>query len=102
MTSMSEGVIGVAEAKRRFSELLDRVAAGERIVIERRGKPAVVLVRPEEAPMPSPRPAPKGFASLAGAFSDWPEFGEVMDEVYASRRDAGQKPDPFGDYQPDE
>lgn len=33
--------VGVAEAKRRFSELLDRVAGGEHIVVARRGRPAV-------------------------------------------------------------
>jgi antitoxin (DNA-binding transcriptional repressor) of toxin-antitoxin stability system len=33
------------EARERFSELLDRVARGEEVVILRRGKPVVRLVR---------------------------------------------------------
>jgi prevent-host-death family protein len=39
----------MAETKRRFSELLDRVARGETIAITRRGVPAAMLV-PVSAP----------------------------------------------------
>src|SRR5204863_1454909 len=77
--------IGVAEAKRRFSELLDRVAGGERIVVERRGRPAVVLVPPHEAAASGARPAPVGFASLAGALADLLEVDEMHREL-AHRR----------------
>jgi prevent-host-death family protein len=38
--------VGAFEAKTRLSALLDRVAAGEEIVITRRGKPVARLVRP--------------------------------------------------------
>ncbi len=41
---MTDETLGVAEAKRRFSELIERVGRGERFVICRRGKPAVALV----------------------------------------------------------
>lgn len=34
---------GIAEAKARFSELIDRAARGEEVVIARHGKPAVRL-----------------------------------------------------------
>ncbi len=40
--------VSVAEAKAHLSELIDRVAAGERLVITRRGKPVMELVRPAE------------------------------------------------------
>lgn len=35
--------VGVGEAKARLSELLDRVEAGDRVVVTRRGTPIAVL-----------------------------------------------------------
>jgi prevent-host-death family protein len=86
--------IGVAEAKRRFSELLDRVADGERIVVERRGRPAVVLVAPHDEAASNARPAPVGFASLAGALAELPELDEILRDVAEARRDATDRPGP--------
>jgi len=86
--------IGVAEAKRRFSELLDRVADGERIVIARRGVPAVVLVPPHEEAASGARPAPVGFASLAGALAELPELDEILRAVAAARTGATDRPGP--------
>lgn len=86
--------IGVAEAKRRFSELLDRVAHGERIVVERRGLPAVVLVPPHEEAASGARPAPVGFASLAGALAELPRLDEILSEVAAARTRATDRPGP--------
>jgi len=80
--------VGVAEAKRRFSELLDRVAAGERIVVARHGRPAVVLAPPYEEHASGARPAPAGFASLAGALADWDDFEEMTREMHDARRKA--------------
>ena len=37
-------IVNVAEAKSRFSELISRAAAGERIVIRRRERPVAVLI----------------------------------------------------------
>ena len=47
-------------------KLIDRVRAGERIVVTRHGKPAVAIVPPDavDARLPSGRPS--GFAALAG------------------------------------
>ena len=87
-------LVGVAEAKRRFSELLDRVGNGERIVIARRGKPAVALVPPSEDPARDSRAAPTGFAALAGALAEFDELAETMDDVYAARRKAKDRPAP--------
>jgi antitoxin (DNA-binding transcriptional repressor) of toxin-antitoxin stability system len=42
--------INLAEAKARLSELVDRAAAGERIVITKRGKPVLEMVRPRSPP----------------------------------------------------
>lgn len=87
--------VGVAEAKRRFSELLDRVADGERIVVARRGRPAVVLVPPHaEDTASGARPAPLGFASLAGALAELPELDAFLEDVAAARRGARDRPVP--------
>jgi len=42
--------INLAEAKARLSELVDRAAAGERIVITKRGKPVLEMVKPQSPP----------------------------------------------------
>ncbi len=39
--------VGTFEAKTHLTQLLDRVAKGERIVITNRGKPVAMLVPPE-------------------------------------------------------
>lgn len=85
--------LGVADAKRRFSELIERVQKGERFVISRRGKPVVALVPPEEGGQEAMR-KPLGFAALAGALADVEGFEETMAEVYASRRFAKDRPAP--------
>ncbi|MGQ0715695.1 MAG: type II toxin-antitoxin system Phd/YefM family antitoxin [Pseudonocardiales bacterium] len=41
--------MGVAEAKRRFSELAQRVSRGASFVILSRGRPTVALVPPQQA-----------------------------------------------------
>ncbi len=40
--------VGTYEAKTRFSELLEKVEAGETVVITRRGRPVARLVADEE------------------------------------------------------
>jgi prevent-host-death family protein len=42
---MSETTVSLAEAKARLSELTERAAAGESVVITKRGKPIVQIVR---------------------------------------------------------
>jgi len=51
--------ISIAEAKAHFSELMDRVAAGETMSITRRGKPVAQLTA-----APQPR-KPIDFAAIA-------------------------------------
>ena len=53
MASELVHVINVTEAKRRFSELIERVGRGERIIITRRGTPVMGLVSPNEVGGPS-------------------------------------------------
>lgn len=40
--------VGTFEAKTHLTQLLERVAKGDRVVITRRGKPVAMLVPPEE------------------------------------------------------
>lgn len=87
--------IGVAEAKRRFSELLDRVRRGERFIVARRGRPEVALVPPGDATADRPE-RPLGFLSLAGLLSDWDdgEIDRMVRDIYESRRRAKDRPAP--------
>jgi antitoxin (DNA-binding transcriptional repressor) of toxin-antitoxin stability system len=77
--------MGVAEAKRRFSELIDRVDAGERFVVSRHGRPAVVLAPPTPDALRTPFTRPIGLAAVAGALADWDDLDETVREIYASR-----------------
>jgi prevent-host-death family protein len=81
--------ISVAETKARLSELLDRAAAGEAIVVTRSGKPIARI-----APLASREPRPFGVAR------HWPELPEdallaPMDEEDLKAAD-GAYTDDFG------
>lgn len=80
-------MLGVAEAKRRFSELIERVRRGERFLVSRRGKPAVALVPPEQVPDEAD-PPPAGLAAVAGELADWDDLEDVVGEIYRTRRRA--------------
>jgi prevent-host-death family protein len=86
--------VGTAEAKRRFSELVDRVGTGERFVVSRRGRPVVVLVPPTADAIETPRPTPTGLAAIAGALAEWDELDSVVAEIYEARRDSTDRPPP--------
>ena len=77
-------VVGVAEAKAKISELLERVSRGERIVVARRGKPVAVLAPPHA--VSDDVTHPRGLATLAGVLADWPAFDRDMDQVIDARR----------------
>ncbi len=85
--------LSVAEAKRRFSELIERVARGERFTVTRRGRPALALVPPSIADA-GPRERPVGLAAVAGALADWTDLDDTVAEIYASRRRAKDRPPP--------
>ena len=87
-------MMGVAEAKRRFSELLDRVGVGERVVIQRRGRPAAVLVSATPVALERAGAAPLGLAAVAGALADWRDLDAVVEDIYAARRDSADRPAP--------
>lgn len=76
--------IGMHEAKTQLSKLVERVEAGEEIVITRRGKPAARLV---------PERQGKGFASLAGAWRGRVRIADDFDELPDDLADAlGMRP----------
>lgn len=56
--------IGAFEAKNRLSELLERVARGERITITKHGRPVAMLVPPEPVKL-DPDAVVEEFRSLA-------------------------------------
>src|SRR5438093_12246664 len=84
--------LGVAEAKARFAELIERVAQGERFVVSRRGRPVLPLVRPGEA---KPRSAPPtGLLAVAGALEDWEDLPAAVADIYSQRRSARARKPP--------
>ena len=86
-------VLNVAETKRRFSELIDRVGRGERFVVARRGKPVLALVPAHEAELQEEQHR-VGILGLLGLAADIEGFDEVMEEVVRSRQKARGRPAP--------
>ena len=59
--------IGTKELRNRLSEVLDRVARGEKVLVHRRGKPAVALTAVRGKPAAELRPVnarPRGLPDL--------------------------------------
>lgn len=76
---MSESV-NVYEAKTHLSQLLDRAAAGEEIVIARAGRPVARLVALAESPARRVPGAWRGKVTVAA------DFDELPDEIGAAFR----------------
>jgi len=97
--------VRVTEAKAHLSALMARAGyAGERYLIERRGKPLAALVGVEdlerleaEGGDESPRSRPRGALALVGAWGEFvedDEIDEMLEEIYAAReRDTGRPVD---------
>ena len=86
-------VLGVGEAKKRFSELMSRVTYGrERFLIRRRGKPMAALVSADDLARLEQEPSsPKGVLAAVGAWADFDDLDEVVKEIYEQReRDRGR------------
>ena len=83
---------GVADAKARLSELIRQVEMdGGSVVIERRGRPVVMLVPYDESVQAQPR---NWVEALRGAAAEIDDFDEIMEDVLASRRRASTRPMP--------
>ena len=81
-------VLSVADAKRRFSELIERVGQGERFVVTRRGNPVIGLVPLADVPSDE-KPQKRGFMVLWGVLEGVDgadEWYEEMQRIVADRR----------------
>jgi prevent-host-death family protein len=92
--------VSAAEAKAKLPELVAKVAyAGEKYIIERRGKPLAALVgiddlkRLEAAVSPD---RPQGALALVGAWAEVPdeEIEAIFADVMASREQQAGRPAP--------
>ena len=72
-------ITNIHQAKTQFSKLIDRVAAGEEIVIGKAGKPVARLVPYKDLKPPKRKPG-----SLRGKIKIMPGFDEVDEEIAAS------------------
>jgi prevent-host-death family protein len=75
---MSEPTINVHEAKTHLSRLLERVEAGEELVIARAGRPVARLVPFRQRTMPREPGVWRGSIKLADDFDQTPE--SVLDD----------------------
>jgi prevent-host-death family protein len=76
--------VSFSEAKARLEEILDRVAAGEEILIAKDGQP-VACLKPCSPPMPKKPRRPGGWEGkvwIAPDFNETPQ--EVIDSFYNS------------------
>jgi prevent-host-death family protein len=87
--------IGVAEAKRRFADVLGTVRyKGGRYVVERNGTPMAAIVPLSDLAREDGSSADSGFLALVGAFDESPEYAESLTEVVRSRRAQRSRPAP--------
>jgi prevent-host-death family protein len=80
MARAREDTINVAEAKKKLSTLLGRVAFGkETILIMRRGRPMARLIPADDEPVQ------QGLGTVRGWLSDDDPFLTAVDEIVTSR-----------------
>lgn len=86
--------VGVADAKRRFAELADRVGRGESFVVLNRGQPVLALVPPQRIAEGTDEP-PLGLAAFAAALDgEWDAIDDDMAAVVAARSEVTDRPAP--------
>ena len=80
--------INVADAKKRLSELMSRVAYNrERFLVQRRGKPMAALVSAEDLALLEQQNAPaRGLLSAVGACAEFDGFDLMIENIYVQRR----------------
>ena len=87
--------ISVAEAKRRFADVLGTVRyQGERYVVERNGTPMAALVPLADLPSISEQSKRSGFLALVGAFAEEPEYAESLANTVRGRGAQRSRPAP--------
>ena len=91
-------VVSVADAKRRFSELIERVGRGERFLVTRRGTPVLALVAPDD--VPDERPQKRGLMAVWGILEGVEgadEWYEDMQRIVADRQNQMPRDVPYFD-----
>ena len=83
LSHSSHRLLGVAEAKRDFAKLIERVGHGEEVVVARHGKPVLRLCQPGLSA--EGRPKPVGLAAVAGVMAEWKELPAIVDAIYVAR-----------------
>jgi prevent-host-death family protein len=78
--------VGVAELKRRFSELLDRVVhRHELVVIRKRGRNVAAMVSLDEIDEFEERGKRRGLLAAVGAWADYPDPDEFLKIIKKAR-----------------
>jgi prevent-host-death family protein len=78
--------VGIAELKRRFSELLDRVVhRHELVVIQKRGRNVAAMVPLDEIDEIEERGKRRGLLAAVGAWADYPDPDEFLRVIRKSR-----------------
>ena len=82
--------LGVAEAKRRFSELISRVEyRGERFIIQRHGRTMAALVPKEDLErLERQRPAREELMGAVGAWADFEGLEDIVSDIYRQRQES--------------
>jgi prevent-host-death family protein len=95
MASTGPTHISVAEAKRRFADVLGTVRyQGQRYVVERNGTPMAALVPLGDLQDARGDAECSGFLALVGAFDDEPRYAEVLTEAVRGRHTQHSRPAP--------
>ena len=86
--------MSVADAKKRLSELMSRVAyKSERFIIQRRGKPMAALVSAEDlARLEQEGVATRGLLAAVGALADFDELDTMIVDICRQREQAQDRP----------
>ncbi len=94
-------VVSVADAKRRFSELIERVGRGERFLVTRRGKPVLALVPADEVDRAeTARSEKRGLMAYWGILEGVEgadEWYEDMKRIVADRKNQPPREMPYFD-----
>lgn len=78
--------LGVAEAKAKLSEILNRVRErGERYIIQRRGKPVAAVVPLEDLPLEHRLQADDWLIDLLDLGPEGEALADVLDEIIQER-----------------
>ena len=86
--------VSVAEAKRKFSDVVGAVRHGsQRFVIERRGTPVAAIVPIDDLATLEGKGA-RGVLALVGAFRDARSLPTVLDRIVATRSSQRRRPAP--------